>query len=132
MIKTKKITIPTTKLPPITNWPKALMMPISSPLPKRIILVVETFKDKRKIVRTRSREGKEENSMALTVYIIISRVRMPNIRLAERNMSSKKGGRGTIIIMTMLKTPIATKISVFFIHFGWAKTALFAGIISPY
>ena len=65
-ISTTKTTIPTTKLPPTTNWPKDMMTWPAASIPSdplsRTRRVEATFSDRRISVSSSSREGNTENS----------------------------------------------------------------------
>ena len=63
---TRKMTTPTTKLPPTTNWPKAMMTWPAASTPSwpciRMSRVEATLSDRRSSVSSSSSDGKTENS----------------------------------------------------------------------
>ena len=69
MISTAKTTMPTTKLPPTTNWPNAMITwpaaPIPSPPLSSTSRVAATFNERRINVNNSSNDGNTENSVGV-------------------------------------------------------------------
>ena len=106
----KKITKPTTTLPPVTSWPKFLMTTPGSPV-VRIIRVLDTFIPSRNRVVMSSREGKMENSSASEIFIVIIRIMTDSPMLMMSRMSKICGGSGINRNMTTTTTNSAITLS---------------------
>ncbi|MBA7704123.1 hypothetical protein ES703_112923 [subsurface metagenome] len=89
----KKITSPTTKLPPATKPPKAWI--IFPALPCRSINLVEaTLRERRNSVTKRSREGNVDNSRGSFEDKVIIKMASANDILQARSISNNIVGRG--------------------------------------
>jgi hypothetical protein len=109
-------TKPTTKLPPTTNCPKALMTEPAAAVPswpcRSTSRAEATFRARRNSVRTRSSEGNTENSTGFRMYIDTKRVRSETLMLVVSIMSRRRAGTGTIIMARIPTTATASTSSV--------------------
>jgi hypothetical protein len=91
------------------TWPAAEAP--SFPL-RRMSRVEAMFRESRKRVVTRSREGNVENSRGLIRYREVNKTTKESVMLTESRRSSRNGGRGRTITIRMATTPIATQRSL--------------------
>ena len=105
MVRIRKTTAPTTKLPPRANSPKVWMISPASAL-SRIRRVVVMFRPTRNSVVNSSMVGKEENSSGVLTYMVIIMMAKDRARLAPMSVSTRAVGRGMIIrAMTATSRP---------------------------
>src|SRR4051794_32507327 len=91
--RTRKITRPTTTLPPTTKSPNALTTWPASPW-SRISRVTETLIARRKSVVSSRRLGNELNSSALFRYMVETTTASAAEMFSVMKMSSRNGGGG--------------------------------------
>ena len=94
---------PTIASPPITKLPNAfiILLMFPAPPPERIERVVEMFSDKRNTVDISNIVGKTENSNALLINIVITRMISESAMLSIIRKSCTGTGSGMIIARTM-------------------------------
>src|ERR1700691_4512913 len=113
----RKMTRPTTTLPPTTNEPKAFTTLPASPV-VRIRRVTDTLIARRNIVVSSSRLGKEAKSSALPRYIVATTIVSAAEMVSVISRSGSAGGSGTTSIVTTQTTATAASRSV------WRKRRL--------
>ena len=99
MTRIRKITRPTTRLPPTTTCPNASMTLPASPS-VRIRRVEEMFSDSRISVVTSSSAGKTLKSSARRAVSAVSRMTSETVRLTASSRSSSGLGSGSTIMTT--------------------------------
>ncbi len=109
-VRIMKITMPTARLPPTTNWPKASTMCPASWF-SRIRRVVEIDSARRNIVVISSTEGKVENARGRGRCIASMISRQEIQMLIAISTSTRPVGNGVIIMKTMASTTNAPTIS---------------------
>src|SRR3954447_24498311 len=104
----RKITMPTTTLPPTTNLPKAWITLPASPC-SRISLVTEMLIASRKSVVNSSSDGNDDSSSASSVYIETMTRISATVMFNVMKTSSSMSGSGRIIITTTATTATAVE-----------------------
>ncbi|QJW94400.1 hypothetical protein FTUN_1920 [Frigoriglobus tundricola] len=93
-IRIMKITNPTTRFPPTTNFPNASTTPPAFAF-KRISRVVATFSPSRNSVSSSRSDGNVEKSSGWRTVRVISSSKIVDARLNASSMSSTNVGSGT-------------------------------------
>ncbi len=112
MTRIRKMTRPTTRLPPATNSPNVWMIRPASPC-RRINRVEATFRDRRNSVVNSSREGNVDSSSASRDESVTMSTAIDSEMLHARSRSSSIVGRGTINVARMATRPIARMMLVY-------------------
>jgi hypothetical protein len=107
----KKMTPPTTKLPPTTRFPKPKMISPAFAWSKICRVADISIPNLNNVVINRI-DGKEEMFVALGMYIETMRRDKETVMLIAIKTSKPSGGMGIIIIMKIITTNIARTISL--------------------
>jgi hypothetical protein len=103
-------------LPPTTKLPNDLITFPAAKGPslpwRRIRRVDATFNESLKRVVTRRRDGKMEKSKAFIVYMAIKRMVIAMVIFKARKMSRTIDGKGIIITIRIVITPMTVPISL--------------------
>ena len=114
-----KTMMPMTKLPAMTNWPNASMTWPAALVPAwpfdRMRRVEARLRASRSMVAISSTVGKIVNSSGAEMNSDTIRIRTDRMIEAARKRSSRNAGSGTIRIVRIVKTPMASAISPRFI-----------------